>query len=61
MKTLLLSGDTLQEWDVQEMLKPELSTSQIIERLLRDDWDNKVSRCGLTYLEIEQLNNTYNK
>lgn len=60
MKTLLISGNTLQEWNVEEILKPEISKEQSIQRMLEYNWDNKISRCGMTYLEIEQFNNTYN-
>ena len=30
------------------------------ERLAQYEWDNTEARNGMTYLEIEQLNNTYN-
>jgi len=40
--------------------KVELSKDIAICRLLQDEWDNTVSQCGMTYLEIEQFNNTYN-
>jgi len=61
MKTLLISGDTLQEWDVEQILTNKVkSKDQEIADMLQYDWDNKVSRCGMTYLEIEQFNNTYN-
>jgi hypothetical protein len=30
------------------------------ERLAQYDLDNKIARNGMTYLEIEQFNNTYN-
>jgi hypothetical protein len=64
IRTLLVSGntlqDTLQEWNVDEIIKNEKSKNQDIERLVRYEWDNRVSRCGMTYLEIEQFNNRYN-
>jgi hypothetical protein len=61
MKTLLISGDTLQEWDIEQILTNKVkSKDQEIADMLQYDWDNKVSRCGMTYLEIEQFNNTYN-
>jgi hypothetical protein len=61
MKTLLISGDTLQEWDVEQILTNKVkSKDQDIADMLQYDWDNRVSRCGMTYLEIEQFNNTYN-
>ena len=32
----------------------------MVDEMIQYDWDNKVSRCGMTYLEIEQFNNQYN-
>ena len=62
MKTLLISGNTLQEWDIEEALTNKVkSKDQIICDMIQSDWDNTVSRCGMTYLEIEQFNNTYNQ
>lgn len=62
MKTLLISGNTLQEWDVEQILTDKVkSKDQQITEMLQYEWDNRVSRCGLTYLEIEQFNNTYNQ
>jgi hypothetical protein len=62
MKTLLISGDTLQEWNVEEIIGNNIkSKDQVITELIQYDWDNTVSRCGMTYLEIEQFNNTYNQ
>ena len=61
MKTLLISGNTLQEWDVEEVLINKVkSKDQTICDMIQSDWDNTISRCGMTYLEIEQFNNTYN-
>ena len=61
MKTLLISGNTLQEWDVEQILTNKIkSKDQQICDMLQNEWDNKVSTCGMTYLEIEQLNNSYN-
>ena len=62
MRTLLISGDTLQEWNVEEILTNEKSKKKDIETLLSYDWDNTVGKyCdGMTYLEIEQFNNKYN-
>lgn len=61
MKTLLISGDTLQEWNVEQILTNRIkSKDQQICDMLQNEWDNKVSTCGMTYLEIEQLNNSYN-
>lgn len=62
MKTLLISGDTLQEWNVEEILtnKKSKTKSQVITEMLQYEWDNRVARNGMTYLEIEQFNNQYN-
>lgn len=61
MKTLLISGNTLQEWDVEQILTTKTkSKDQQICDMLQNEWDNTVSKCGMTYLEIEQLNNSYN-
>lgn len=61
MKTLLISGNTLQEWDIEEALTNKVkSKDQQICDMLQNEWDNTISRCGMTYLEIEQFNNTYN-
>jgi hypothetical protein len=62
MKTLLISGNTLQEWDIEEVLTNKVkSKDQIICDMIQSDWDNTISKCGMTYLEIEQFNNTYNQ
>ena len=62
MKTLLISGNTLQEWNIEELLEIKVkSKDQVITELIQYDWDNTISRCGMTYLEIEQFNNTYNQ
>ena len=37
-----------------------LTKDEDICRMLQNDWDSTVSKCGMTYLEIEQFNNTYN-
>lgn len=61
MKSLLISGNTLQEWDLQEILSPRpKSKSQTITDMISEDWDNTISRCGLTYLEIELIDNKFN-
>ena len=61
MKNLLISGNTLQEWDIEEVLTDRIkSKDQVITELIQYEWDNTISRCGMTYLEIEQFNNTYN-
>lgn len=62
MKNLLISGNTndLLEWDVQEVIKPQTSRKLDRDRLSEYEWENKIARNGMTYLEIEQFNNTYN-
>ena len=62
MKTLLISGNTLQEWDIEEALTNKIkSKDRDICDMIQYEWDNTISRCGMTYLEIEQFNNTYNQ
>ena len=62
MKNLLISGNTLQEWDIEEVLTDRIkSKDQVITELIQYEWDNTIARCGMTYLEIEQFNNTYNQ
>jgi hypothetical protein len=62
MKNLLISGNTLQEWDIEEVLTNKVkSKDQTICDMIQSDWDNTISRFGMTYLEIEQFNNTYNQ
>jgi hypothetical protein len=58
---LLVSGDTgqLENWNVDEFL-PTTNRKDDRGRLVDYEWDNTISKCGMTYLEIEQLNNTYN-
>jgi hypothetical protein len=63
MKTLLVSGNTLQEWNVDEILSNNIkSKDRDICDMLQYEWDNTIGQyCnGMTYLEIEQFNNTYN-
>jgi hypothetical protein len=61
MKNFLISGDTNQlvDWDIEDIISNKESDK---ERMLRYDWENTIGRyCdGMTYLEIEQFNNTYN-
>ena len=63
---LLLSGETLtlQEWDVDIILNQKKQSTKDLDicRLLQYEHDNTYGKqCnGLTYLEVEQLNNTYN-
>lgn len=62
MNTLLISGNTLQEWDVEQILTNKVkSKNQLITEMVDYEWDNTIGPyCdGLTYLEIEQLNNLY--
>ena len=62
MKNLLISGNTLEEWDIEEVLTNKVkSKDQTICDMIQSDWDNTISRFGMTYLEIEQFNNTYNQ
>ena len=53
MRALIISGDTLekQDWDIENILSKDDS----INRILDYNWNNKLSRCGLTYGEIEEL------
>jgi hypothetical protein len=62
MKTLLISGNTLQEWNLEDILLPEKTNDFLIERMLREENDNTIGRyCdGMTYLEIQQLDNQFN-
>ncbi len=63
MKTLLISGNTLQEWNIEELLEIKVkSKEQDIDQMLQYEWDNTIGKHtqGLTYLQVEQLNNTYN-
>jgi len=61
MKTLMVSGNTneMVTWDVETILGIS-SKNNDIERLQQYEWDNRIAHNGMTYLEIEQLNNTYN-
>lgn len=62
MEALLISGNTLQSWNVDDILQKELSVSRLRERITQEDWDQTIGqRCqGLTYLQVEQFDNTYN-
>jgi hypothetical protein len=62
MEALLISGNTLQSWNVDDILQKELSVSRLRERITQEDWDSTIGqRCqGLTYLQVEQFDNTYN-
>lgn len=64
MKNLLLSGKTAttSEWDVLDVIGISKTREQQSLELQQYDWDNTIGPyCnGMTYLEIEQLNNSYN-
>ena len=62
MNTLLISGETLQEWNVEQILTNKIkSKNQLITEMVQYEYDNTIGPyCdGLTYLEIEKLNNLY--
>jgi hypothetical protein len=62
MNTLLISGETIQSWDIESVLTNKVkSKNQLITEMIEYEWDNTIGPyCeGLTYLEIEQLNNLY--
>lgn len=62
MGNLILSSTTMQEWDIETILQRPKSQSKDwdIETILQYESDHQIGPCcnGLTYLEIEQLNNT---
>ena len=62
MKSLLVSGSTneVKDWDIVEILKPTPSYKVDRDRMVEYDWDNRIAKNGMTYLEIEQFNNTFN-
>jgi len=65
MRTLLISGDTLQEWDIEEVLTNRIkSKDQDICRMLQYEWDKTIgsqtSKYDMSYIEKEQFDNTYN-
>lgn len=61
VKSLLVSGSTgeLTEWSVDEIVTNKPNDR---DRLVDYEWENTIGKyCdGMTYLEIEQFNNTYN-
>jgi hypothetical protein len=64
MKSLVISGETLQEWNVEDILTDKVkSKEQDIDQMLQYEWDNTIGKHtqGLTYLQVEQFNNTYNR
>jgi hypothetical protein len=64
MKNLLLSGRTAttSEWDILDVIGISKTREQQSLEIQQYNWDNKIGpQCdGMTYLEIEQFNNTYN-
>jgi len=64
MENLKISGNTneLSNWDIEEVIKPTRSKDYDINRILEYEFDNTIGKYtgGLTYLEVEQFNNTYN-
>lgn len=64
MNNLLISGETTDcsQWDVDSILKPEPTRSQLKDKLCEYEFDNYIGPyCGgMTYLEIQQFDNTYN-
>jgi hypothetical protein len=54
-KGLLLSGETMTNWDVESVLTPIEPTTDYITRLIDEEWLNTYSTCGLTYGEINEL------
>jgi hypothetical protein len=59
---LLVSGSTneMVDWNVDEIINTK-SRKQDRDRMVDYEWENKIARNGMTYLEIEQFNNTYNR
>jgi single-stranded DNA-specific DHH superfamily exonuclease len=59
---LLVSGTTneMVDWNIDEIINTK-SRKQDRDRMVDYDWENKIARNGMTYLEIEQFNNTYNR
>jgi hypothetical protein len=48
------------DWNIDEIINTK-SRKQDRDRMVDYDWENKIARNGMTYLEIEQFNNTYNR
>jgi single-stranded DNA-specific DHH superfamily exonuclease len=59
---LLVSGTTneMVDWNIDEIINTK-SRKQDRDRMVDYEWENKIARNGMTYLEIEQFNNTYNR
>ena len=64
MNNLLISGETSEcsQWDIDSLLQRQLTVSQLRERLVEQEWETHIGPyCGgMTYLEIQQFDNTYN-
>jgi len=62
MGNLLFSGNSTEiiEWDIDDVLLSESSVHHDRARMTDYGWDCRISRSGMTYLEIEQFDNTYN-
>ena len=60
---LLVSGSTgeLVDWNVEEIINDKKDRKQDRDRITDYAWDNKFARNGMTYFEIEQFNNTWNR
>jgi hypothetical protein len=58
MKTLVISGNTLQEtpWNVDDILSSVETKKDFITRLIDEEWFDNTSTCGLTYGQIRELN-----
>jgi hypothetical protein len=44
---------------LQKSVQPK-TKDQIICDMVQSNWDNTISKSGMTYLEIEQFDNKYN-
>ncbi len=59
METLLISGNTMTGWDIDEILSEPIRNSlkREVEKIEQYTNDNKIGPCcqGFTYYEIEQL------
>ena len=60
---LLVSGSTgeLVDWNVEEIINNKKGRKQDRDRITDYAWDNRIARNGMTYLEIEQFNKTFNR
>jgi hypothetical protein len=57
---LLISGNTNEviDWNIDAIIGHD-SKQKGIEQMLEYEFENRIARNGMTYLEIEQLNNLY--